>query len=411
MHVFRFSVLVTALITLVSLCSARTVSTIQKCTTRSCGSPVKVYRTTKTVRSTARYTVTRWKTVTKPAKIVTTTSVIWRTVTTALRTATTTKTITISTSTSTATSLFWIFTPTTTVTSATTTTITPKAVVVSAPSKLFAINEDPDNQPTPKPKVKRAAEPEPEPEPIAGGAKQYASAVTCTRTLLTKTGTSDLWKTTTKKSGTKTVAELTTIPVTTTVTSKGAKIITKTTSVVWTTVTTTTSTVVFGFQWFATTITVVLPTPTNYIACGPRNQAPPEELWRNYYLVGGDGYSPDEPTIYTEHTDYSLDEHGCCAKCWTLPASQGKCIGSIWENHAPWHDDLNDCPGDLDECWITPPGTVTSACRLILESKQGVCRRSDYNLYQDMTGRSRVFSNGPNCLRFKLNPRHLKNAW
>ncbi|KAK6531510.1 hypothetical protein TWF281_008311 [Arthrobotrys megalospora] len=383
MRGLRFSVLVTFLITLVSLCAARTVITIEKCTTRFCGSPVKVYRTTKTVRTTARYTVTRWKTVIKPAATKTfTESASWgfQTDTTTLHTITQFKTI-------------WIGTRTHT---RKFTAIVPTTVLIPIPPGIVGVNQDPDNKAaqTIRPQ-KRDAEPEPVPELelelLAERAAKYASAVTCTKTLLTKTGTSDLWKTTTKTSGTRTITvpgHLITIVDTTT--AKGAKTVVVTTGM---------SKVAFD----STTITLTRPnpTPTYYQACGYRNRAPPQELLNRQWLLEGAGWDEDEPTIYTEG---QMNAYDCCVSCWTLPASQGKCVGSIWHYIGPWGPPLCDWEHD-ENCGITPPDEPTGSCRLILEAKKGVCRRHTYTYYgPDLSVGPYVISNGPGCLRWKWTP-------
>ncbi|KAK6515627.1 hypothetical protein TWF506_007952 [Arthrobotrys conoides] len=397
MHAFRFSVIVTALITLFSLCAARTVITIEKCTTRSCGAPVKVHRTIKTVRATARYTITRWKTVTKPAKTVTVvdTKPAWKTKTVTVSTVT--KGVFITTGDQTE-----IVIRTRTISSfittlpVTTRTIRPQTVVIPGPSGIYGVNQDPANKPEPTVGRRNA-----EPEPNAGAAKKYPSAVICTKTLLTKTGTSDLWKTTTKTKGAKTVSKpYTTSTRTKTVTLKNPKTITK--IIGWitnTTFITTTTTITTLATFYEKTITETLPTPTFYAACGTLNVVPPPDF-NTFWLVGGPGYSDDEPTIYTEG---EISAYDCCLSCWTLPASKGKCIGSVYYYLGLWGDPLCDWEHDED-CGVPIPGEPTGGCRLILESKKGVCRNFNYYFYQDVTDPPRAFSNGPGCLRFKYKP-------
>ncbi|KAF3311356.1 hypothetical protein TWF173_008496 [Orbilia oligospora] len=394
MHTFRFSILVTAFITFVSICAARTVITLEKCTTRSCGVPVKVHRTTKTVCATARYTITRWKTVTAPAKIVTVvdTKPAWKT-----------KTVTVSTVTkgilvTTGERGTEIVIRTKTISSFIATlpvftrTIRPQTVVIPGPSGIYGVNQDPANK-AGQTITRRNAEP----EPTAGAAKKYPSAVVCTKTLLTKTGTTDLWKTTTKKKGTKTVSKsYTTSTRTKTVTVKNVKTITKIVGFVRNTTSITRSTTITTLvTLFEKTVTETLPTPTVYAACGALNRVPPDDFG-TFWLVGGPGYSDDEPTIYTEG---DMSQHDCCVSCWTLPASKGKCVGSIYYYLGRWGDDL--CSEFDEECGITKPGDITAGCRLVLESKKGVCRTSGYFFYQDVTNLPIIFSNGPGCLRYK----------
>ncbi|RVD84430.1 uncharacterized protein DFL_006179 [Arthrobotrys flagrans] len=397
MHAFRFSVLVTALIALVSICAARTVITIEKCTTRSCGLPAKVYRTTKTVRTTARYTVTRWKTVTKPAKTVTVVDPkpAWKTETVTVSTVTKERLITTGDFTENVvhTRTISSFIATAPVTTRTT---SPPAVVIPAPSGIYGVNQDPANA-AGRAVGRRNAEP----EPAAGAAKKYPTAVICTKTLLTKTGTSDLWKTTTKAKGTKTVSKpYTTSTRTKTVTIKNAKTITVTGWITNITRITTTTTITTLATYYETTITESLPTPTNYAACGALNRVPPPDFG-TFWLVGGLGYSDDEPSIYTEG---DMNAYDCCVSCWTLPASKGKCIGSVYNYIGLWGDPICDWQHDED-CGFTPPGVPTGTCRLILESTKGVCRTSNYYFYQDITNPPRSFSNGPGCLRYKYKPR------
>ncbi|KAF3086158.1 hypothetical protein TWF102_011168 [Orbilia oligospora] len=401
MHIFRFSILVTAFITFVSLCAARTVITLEKCTTRSCGVPVKVHRTTKTDHVTARYTITRWKkTVTVPAKIVTVvdTKPAWKTKT--VTASTVTKEIYITTGER----RTEIVIRTKTISSVIATlpvitrTIRPQTVVIPAPSGVYGVNQDPANK-AGQTITRRNAEPEPTP----GAAKKYPSAVVCTKTLLTKTGTTDIWKTTTKKKGTKTVSKsYTTSTRTKTVTVKNPKIITKIAGFITNTTSITTSTTITTrVTLFEKTVTEILPTPTFYAACGASNRVPPPDFG-TFWLVGGPGYSDDEPTIYTEG---DMSPHDCCVSCWTLPASKGKCIGSVHYYLGLWGDPNCDWEHDED-CGVPPPGEPTAGCRLILESKKGVCRTSNYYFYVDVTNPPIVFSNGPGCLRYKYKPLH-----
>ncbi|KAF3150086.1 hypothetical protein TWF594_009985 [Orbilia oligospora] len=378
MHIFRFSILVTAFITFVSLCAARTVITLEKCTTRSCGVPVKVHRTTKTDHVTARYTITRWKkTVTVPAKIVTVvdTKPAWKTKT--VTASTVTKEIYITTGER----RTEIVIRTKTISSVIATlpvitrTIRPQTVVIPAPSGVYGVNQDPANK-AGQTITRRNAEPEPTP----GAAKKYPSAVVCTKTLLTKTGTTDIWKTTTKKKGTKTVSKsYTTSTRTKTVTVKNPKIITKIAGFITNTTSITTSTTITTrVTLFEKTVTEILPTPTFYAACGASNRVPPPDFG-TFWLVGGPGYSDDEPTIYTE--------------------------GSVHYYLGLWGDPNCDWEHDED-CGVPPPGEPTAGCRLILESKKGVCRTSNYYFYVDVTNPPIVFSNGPGCLRYKYKPLH-----
>ncbi|KAK6356541.1 hypothetical protein TWF718_000896 [Orbilia javanica] len=395
MHFLRFNVFVTLLITLVSLCAARTVITVQKCTTRSCRFPVKAYKTTTTVCKNTQYTKTCWKTVIKPAKTATVlnTKSAWTVKTV---TASTVYKYISSTSTETSTVTMWEMETKFTTAPVLTTTLTPKTVVIPAPSGIFGVNQDPANarqsiQARPSKIFKRAAEPEPEPAGAAG--KWYPSAVVCTKTLLTKTGVSILPKTTTLRKGTTTVTKSVyrTSTRTQTVTIKNPKTVTSTRVSLSTVLVPFTKTLLAWSTRFDTTITEVVPTPTFYAACGAPNSVPKREA-SLLVIVGGLNYSEDEPTIYT--VTENTTPHDCCVSCWTLPASQGKCIGSIHYNLSPRNCDL---VGEGVDC----ADPSISGCRLILESKKGVCRTANYWLYQDHTDVHKYISNGPGCLRFK----------
>ncbi|KAK6363794.1 hypothetical protein TWF730_001206 [Orbilia blumenaviensis] len=392
---FRFNVLVTILITLVSLCSARTVITIEKCSTRFCGSPVKVYRTTKTVCARTPYTVTRWKTSIVPAatKTETANSYFYVTKTATLSIVTSLKTVWIGTSTHTR--KFTTTGPSFIATAPITTrTITPSTVPAPTPSGIFGINQDPDNKAA-QTLGKRNAEPEP------AAVTKYASAVTCTKTLLTKTGTSDLWKTTTKKSGTKTVVvPLSTITLTVWTTGKGAKTIVSTTSMKKVAFASSTTTIYTPATYYQTTVTTTLPTPTYYQQCGYRNRAPPPEMQSRYWVAIVLDYPFDEPGIVTEGT---MNAYDCCVSCWTLPASKGKCLGSIWSYTGPWGPPPCDWRDEENCNWPDqPPGTPNAICRLILEGKKGECKKKDFILYGSSSESPSVISNGPGCLKFKF---------
>ncbi|RVD81601.1 uncharacterized protein DFL_009458 [Arthrobotrys flagrans] len=389
----RLNILVLALITLASFCTARTIITIDgKCTTRYCGRPVpKIYKTTKTIHTTGRYTVTRWKTVTKPkvTKTITRTKKVISTVTKTISTVTsvTTKLETVNS----------YYTSTITIPSSTRTlSITTKTlqstITIPAPSGFVGVNDDPGNKLAQEGVRRRDAEPEPEP-----AAKQkYITAITCTKTLLTKTGTSDLWKTTTKKAGTTTETVWTTRTVWSnqTVTKENPVTVTLTVTEYTTVSTFITVTTTAVTTTYLSTITTSLPQTTFHEACGPRNQGPPPEEDR-YYAADA---SPDVGEIL-EIVWSNGSIYDCCVACQTYPGP-GTCMGSVYNYQGAWGPP--DCPGtDWEECPPHEPKWY-SKCELAISGGiAGTCRQHRYEYQWYFNQPPTVVSNGPGCKRFK----------
>ncbi|KAK6539757.1 hypothetical protein TWF694_009953 [Orbilia ellipsospora] len=385
---------------LISFSLARTVITSETCTTKYCAHPIGgVSRTTRTIHTTGRYIITKTRTIVK-----------------ARTTKTTTKTTTVHpTTTFTVSTVYFgttIFTTTlhleTDITSfititahadITTKTVTPATRTVAAPSGFTAIADDPANDPkkfSPLPVWRRSAAPV-----AAPNAQSYPTAVTCIKTILTKTGTSDLWKTSTSaplavtKISWKTITGSTVQKV---FTLSNARSITTTvlaSRVIWTTVhfvDTTTTTA------YSTTVTTAAATPLYYAACGPKNRIPPPEE-RSYSNAAGVGPTQDEiNTGFVISMDNNENDYGCCVRCLTLPASQGKCLGSVYNYIGPWGD---TCPFNNPDC-DPPVFDNISRCFLILEGTPGVCSRHTYQLMSwTDTDPPVIISNGPSCARWK----------
>ncbi|KAK6526006.1 hypothetical protein TWF281_011047 [Arthrobotrys megalospora] len=412
----RFSLLVVALVAFISFVTARTVITSQTCATRYCDTPPKkVSKITKTVHKTARYTVTRWKTVAKPKS--TRTVKVTKTVTsqrysTVWQTASTTSLVTIwiGTTTQTRTVHATLTSTTTTITlPESTLTITTPSVTVAAPSGFIAIVDDPINEgieeePAPPPwwsggRHRRDAEPEP-----AAAKKKYVTVVSCTKTLLTKTGTSDLWKTTTKAAATTTktiVSTKTVLPPILTTTKTTTKITWTTTSkykvaFVSSIFTRTVTSYTDATTWLST-VTTNLPVPTYYESCGTKNRSPPPEFRRHWTVIDA-GPDPGETikTIWSNGTSYD-----CCAACHTYNEG-GVCIGSIWRAQTWW--------GELP-CWNPPEfpepepcPEFTAKCELIIATSDepSQCHIRGYRMIETLKDKEAIVSNGLSCPRWQF---------
>ncbi|KAK6331600.1 hypothetical protein TWF718_002149 [Orbilia javanica] len=411
----RLNLLVVALIALVSFCTARTTITIQSCATRYCANPTEVLRTTKTIHKTTRYTKVRWRTSTKYKTTTTTTST--RFATTTKYSTSTLKTVTIITGTSTRTQTLphWFFaTEPYTVTWLRTSIYTP-TYTVPTPSGFLALDNDPDNAASPdytalpsavvdadKRNVKIDIEPR---DP----ANKYASAVTCTKTLLTKTGTSDLWKTTTKTSSTSTKVVYKTLTITRsstkTVTAKDAK----TTRVLFTTYTsiygTSTETIwtMLPTTLFTTTVLTSEATATVYAACANANVAPDHIIYHRHAAVN---YGPDPDEKVVEIVAPGGPET-CCALCQTY-SGPGQCMGSIY-NFLGAEIPEEDCPdawsGGVFLGWEFCPYDPDNdmKCQLIISQEEESCRTRTFEFIPAVFGKTRDkhLSNGPACARFK----------
>ncbi|KAK6523082.1 hypothetical protein TWF694_005980 [Orbilia ellipsospora] len=419
----RFRLWAFALFAFATLCTARTVITSSGCTTHYCDHPTaKVYYTTKTISKNTPYTVTRWKTATKPKYTVPATGTKTITSRPIVTILTVTSLHTKWIGTTTYTRRVTITTPaaTETVPYTTTKTVTPPGKTVSAPAGFVGINDDPENKnagvatnlPPWNPK-RREASPKPAPEPVPA-AKQYISAVTCTKTIITKTGTSDLWKTTTKTVGTTTkiVAYVTltdTLPVST-VTAKNAKTINTTTSlykVAFASVTSTRTVTSGTAIAYLGTVTTVLPTPTNYLACGDRNQSPTFAQRQNFAVAITLPKAPGDPSFQKT----IIGKGGaadCCALCHAYPGPE-LCIGSIFYYTGLWGDPGPGCDWeneDTPEC-NPPEPEFDMDCRLILvANKPGTCPRTGFTFEFDSAVNPVVISNGPHCpyWKFHKNP-------
>ncbi|KAK6339266.1 hypothetical protein TWF718_008688 [Orbilia javanica] len=393
----RFNLLVLALITFASFCTARTVVTITgKCTTRYCGYSFprsKVHKTIKTICTTGRYTVTRWKTVTKPkaTKTITKTKKVTVPVTKTISTVTSVTTISGS-----VTSVYasTITISTTVATFDITTKTIQSTVTVPAPPGFVGVNDDPDNRLAGQVEIRRR-EAEPEPEPAAQ--KKWVNAIVCTNTILTKTGTSDLWKTTTKTTGTitKTVSTAQTVRQTTTVTKKNPVIVRSTVTKLvtisqFTTVTTT--------SWITSYLTTVTTRPTAtstyYAACGPRNLGPPPDEERYYAYNASPDFDEKLEIVWSNGSIYD-----CCVSCMTYKGP-GTCMGSVYNYQGHWG--APDCP-ELD--WDVCPPRIPkwySKCELAISGGSGgTCRAHRYEYLWYFNQPPTVVSNGPSCKRFK----------
>ncbi|KAK6511382.1 hypothetical protein TWF481_000299 [Arthrobotrys musiformis] len=439
----RLNLLVVALITFVSFVTARTVITSQTCTTRYCGYAVpqnKIFKTTKTIRKTVKYTVTRWKTTAKPKSthtLKTTKTVTSQRYTTVSKDTTVTRTVLAGGKTHTefVTHISTILKPSATVTvSATTKTITPPTITIPAPSGFVGVAEDPDNKAalteprfTPPGGWKRhepvlevehdrrsaepepAPEPEPEPEPVAvANAKgKHVTALTCTKTLLTKTGKIELWKTTTKWTGptTKTifVATKTTTPPISTVTKFNTKVV-KTTELV--------DNLVVSNLWFTTTryttstkylktVTSTLPAATFHASCGDRNRSPQQKYFYSWavYNAGPDRAGGEVvDVILSNGTAYD-----CCVACHTYKKA-GTCIGTVWRSNI-WNGipfcAISPDPDCVDEVFEPE---FRSTCELIIASSNAAsqCRKHSYDFYNTGTEPYSAVSNGLGCRRYKF---------
>ncbi|KAK6513051.1 hypothetical protein TWF506_009214 [Arthrobotrys conoides] len=409
----RFNLLIVALIAFVSFVTARTVITSQTCATRYCASPPKkTYRTTKTIRKTVPYTKVRWKTVVKPR--------VTRTVT-ATKTVTSQRYFTVwkTFSTSTLANTIWIGTTTisrtvhetTTITTATitvptfTSTITTPSITVPAPSGFVSIDEDPQNiGVTPDDdgpwwaggKNRRDAQPDP-----AAAKGKYITAVTCTKILLTKTGTSDLWKTTTKAASTVTktvLATKTILPpiITTTKTTTKVELITTSKYKVafYSSFFTKTLTSYTAATTYLSTISTNLPAPTYYAACGDNNRAPNVGWWDVYHVTGGDAVAGETTkVIYSNGTSYN-----CCAACHTYNEGGATCVGSAWFTLT----EFGEQPCQEPPVGSRPCPEFTSKCELVIVTPEEPvqCRSSPFKFTYARYAPQKIISNGPKCNRF-----------
>ncbi|KAK6347557.1 hypothetical protein TWF718_005395 [Orbilia javanica] len=400
----RFSLLVVALVAFVSFVTARTVITSQTCATRYCGSlPKKIVKTTKTICKTLPYTKVRWKTVNKPriTRIVTSTktstsqryftvgetfstislATVWLGTTTISRTVHGTITITTATVTS---SVF-------------TATITTPTVTVPKPSGFQAIRGDPGNfgvdpRDDDDPefpwwgrtvrKLRREAQPEP-------GQGKYVTALTCTKILITKTGTSDLWKTTTKAASTTTKTVLTTkivLPPVITTTKTTTKVQWITTSkykvAFFSSIFDKTITSYTAATTYLSTVSTSLPAPTHYLACQYEfdygNMVPSPEWGGRYHAQDVDPL----PGNWTR-TVPSNTADDCCGACHGFNEESATCSGSVWKP-------LTGQPGFAGECVL-----------YLFNQNGGQCPQRAFKFNADAATPERIISNGPSCAMFK----------
>ncbi|KAK6354287.1 hypothetical protein TWF730_008699 [Orbilia blumenaviensis] len=432
---YRFNLLVVALITLASFVTARTVITSQTCTTRFCGYPVhKIYKSTKTICKSTRYTKFRWRTVSKAKStrtIKTTKTITSQRYTTISRVSTYTSesTIWIGTSTHTRKLTDTIFTASETVTiPVTTRVISASTRTIPAPSGFIGVDDDPDNvgartaptfipravntnEPIPEveldrrnPEPEPRPEPEPEPEPVAANGR-HVTAVICTKTIITKTGTSDLTKITTKISGTVTktvfVATTTTVPPIKRVTIVSTRTIRRTTSknkVAFATSKTTLFIYTTSTKYLST-VTSHIPVQTYYESCGTRNRSPRPNLQIGWAAWNA-GPAPGEDVREFSNNGTAYD---CCVSCHTYN-SGGVCVGSLWRSNI-WGGDpgcaLSNDPDCVDEPFNPE---FRSKCHLIIaaSSAPALCRRQTYDFYTTGTEPEAVVSNGLTCRRYKF---------
>ncbi|KAK6343585.1 hypothetical protein TWF730_011176 [Orbilia blumenaviensis] len=411
----RFNLLVVILVAFTSFVTARTVITSQTCATSYCDvAPKKVYKVTRTIHKRTPYTVTRWKTIippksTRTIKVVKTVtsqkySTVWQTLST---TTLITKWIGTTTHTRTVHDTTTITTKTVTVPTSTFTVTTP-SVTVPAPSGFVGVADDTDNSWDVSPPddgpwwagKRRSAEPEPEPAPK----KKYVAAVTCIKTILTKTGTSDLCKTTKKAAATTTK----TVVVSTKTVLKPLLTVTKTTTKIASVTTskykvafasgiffTSTRTAYTDTTTYLTTVSSDLPAPTYYESCGPRNKTPGPRVRQEWVLMDA---GPDEGE--TVHVIWGNGtSHDCCAACHTYNQG-GVCVGSLWRALTWWGE---------QKCLEPPIGPepcpeVMTKCELIIAASDAPdqCRQRKYTLGQERDIKEGIVSNGLNCKRFKF---------
>ncbi|KAK6529746.1 hypothetical protein TWF281_008908 [Arthrobotrys megalospora] len=417
----RFNLLVVALIAFISVVTARTVITSQTCATRFCGYAVpqnKIYRTTKTIRKTVPYTVTRWKTKKSTRTVKATKTVTSQRYTTISRVTTVTSEVTVWIGTSTHTRKLTETVRSATLTEtypATTLIITYPVKTIPAPSGFVGVDDDPDNRSARSQPVRtwiRRDEPvlneqldrrnaEPEPEPVAANGK-YVTAVTCTKTLVTKTGTSDLWKTKTTGTTTKTIFVSTkkVTPPIKTVTKWSTKTVPKTTSKykVAFASSITTTTLYTTATTFLTTVTSQLPVETVYDSCGPRNRSPRpnfQPYWAAYQA--GPDRGENVHVIMSNGT-----AHDCCVACHTYNLG-GVCIGSVWRSTIFTGDPPCWPSTDLEDCDPWEP-EFRSKCELVIAASNApaLCRKHTYSFYTTNTEPEAVVSNGLSCQRYKF---------
>ncbi|KAK6334580.1 hypothetical protein TWF718_010037 [Orbilia javanica] len=416
MYGFRYTFLMVALITFVSFVTARTVITIKTCSPRYCDHPVpngKVRSATTTIHKETPYMITKLKTVTKPKY----TRTITGTTTTTRQRVSTVSTVTIIktiwTGTSTHTRKFIVTSPSSTETLPTTTTTISSTRTIAAPSGFVGVNDDPDNKAArdiPGRGIKRDSSDELDrrnanPEPAIAKAK-YVTAVICTKTLLTKTGTRVTWKPYTKSTGTTTktlfLITQTFWPDITTITVKGAKTLYTTISSYKVVFDSSTSTVSLGVATtYLSTVSSHLPVETFHAACGPRNQGPrPDQRANVGWAAYQAGPDPDEGVIQFQSDGTAYD---CCVACHTY-SQGGTCIGSLWRSNI-WGGD-SGCLGWLDDCDWEPPTLpeFSSTCNLVIAASNapGLCRRHGFNYYSITTENEAAVSNGLGCRRYKF---------
>ncbi|KAK6345837.1 hypothetical protein TWF730_010180 [Orbilia blumenaviensis] len=422
MHIStRFNVLLFALIALVSFTTARTTITIQSCSTRYCGNPTKAIRTTKTVHKTTRYSVYRWKTSTKYRTTHTLTSTKYTTLT--KYNTNTIRTVTIYTGKSTR---IQTLVPSVYATEPQTWTFDRTVIItptytVPAPSGFIGVDNDPDNSaspdytPLPAPqepdRLKRDSARDAAAEVLEprDPANRYAEAVTCTKTLLTKTGTMDVWMTTTKTLGVTTALVQKTVTInrtnTKTVTAKDARTI-RTLSTKYSSVWGTSTQTIWTMQPVTISPTVTLTseaTATAYAACAINNVAPD---WRPGQLVAAN-YGPAPGEKYIDIVGKTGTEE-CCVLCLNY-SGPGKCLGTVW-NFLGAEIPEEDCPdafsGGVFMGWEFCPFDPDdhSMCRLIIsDDEEGTCKTHTFEYVRHVVGKTRMkyVSNGPSCARYK----------
>ncbi|KAK6511133.1 hypothetical protein TWF481_000055 [Arthrobotrys musiformis] len=416
MHSSRFNFLILALITLVSFCTARTTITIQSCTTRYCANPTKVLRTTRTIHKTARYTVTRWKTSTKYKSTHTLTSTKYATTT--KYSTSTVRTVTIYTRTLTTTQTLpnWFFATTPYTVTWGRTVVTTPTYTVPTPTGFLAVDNDPDNSAGPEYSALPVTQVQPDKrseiqhenlEP-RDPANKYASAVTCTKTLLTKTGTSDLWKTTTK---TASVTAL--VWKTITITRSGTKTITannaptiRTVSTKWTSVYGTSTETIWTMLPVTvyTTITQTAQTTTVHAACQNINIAPDAEVPQQAYEAINFGPGPNEKIVEIIAPGWAKT---CCELCHTY-SGPGQCMGNVFHFLGAEIPE-EDCPDAFSNGvfmgWEFCPNDPDDfmRCQLVISEGDDTCSAQTFELRPYVFGKSRYkhVSNGPACARYK----------
>ncbi|KAK6506520.1 hypothetical protein TWF506_011426 [Arthrobotrys conoides] len=410
----RFNLLIVAIIALVSFCTARTTITSQSCSTRYCANPTKVFRTTKTIHKTIRYTITLWMTSTKYTSTHTLTSTKYTTTTSYVAT-TTLRTVTIFTGTTTITETLVnsVYATGPSTTTRTRTIISTPTYTVPAPSGFLAVDNDPDNSASPEytalPPLDRKRDVDVNIKP-RDPANKYAAAVTCTKTLITKTGTTNLWKTTTKTTGVTTKLVYKTVKITRTATrtvtannapttrvrsTKYTSIFSTSTMTIWTVPPITIST---------TTYLTSEATATVYAVCA-NNNLTPDNLINPPRALSNYGPAADEKVVEIIAPG---GPETCCMLCHNY-SGPGKCMGSIY-NFRGAEIPEEDCPDAFENgvflgwefCPFDPDDYMR--CQLIVsEDGEATCRTHGFEFIPYVFGKTRIkqISNGPGCARFK----------